>query len=84
MEKSRLISPLHTLTLLYPPIPSPSHTSSHTLTLPYAGVALVTADKALLWTDGRYHLQASKQLDANWTLMKQGEVWGHREIGNWD
>ena len=38
----------------------------------YVGVAMVTTDKALLWTDGRYHLQASKQLDCNWTLMKQG------------
>lgn len=37
-----------------------------------AGVAVVTADNALLWTDGRYHLQASEQLDHNWTLMKQG------------
>ena len=25
-----------------------------------------------VWTDGRYHLQASQQLDTNWTLMKQG------------
>ena len=37
-----------------------------------AGVAIVTADSALLWTDGRYHLQASQQLPASWTLMKQG------------
>ena len=36
------------------------------------GVAVVTLDDALLWTDGRYHLQASQQLDENWTLMKQG------------
>ena len=33
---------------------------------------MVTSDKALLWTDGRYHLQASEQLDHQWTLMKQG------------
>ena len=38
----------------------------------HAGVAVVTMTEALLWTDGRYHLQASKQLDQNWTLMKQG------------
>ena len=37
------------------------------------GVAVVTLSEALLWTDGRYHLQASQQLDHNWTLMKQGE-----------
>ena len=31
-------------------------------------------DKAALWTDGRYFLQASKQLDAScWQLMRQGE-----------
>lgn len=28
--------------------------------------------EAALFTDGRYFLQASQQLDENWTLMKQG------------
>ena len=37
-----------------------------------AGTAVVTLQQALLWTDGRYHLQASQQLDENWTLMKDG------------
>lgn len=37
-----------------------------------AGVVVVTAEQALLWTDGRYHLQASQQLDSNWTLMRKG------------
>ena len=38
-----------------------------------AGVAVVLQDEALLWTDSRYHNEASLQLDANhWTLMKQG------------
>ncbi|KAF8970449.1 Creatinase/aminopeptidase [Flammula alnicola] len=37
-----------------------------------AGCAIVTLDKAYLFTDGRYFLQAGKQLDQNWTLMKQG------------
>ena len=23
-----------------------------------------------MWTDGRYHLQASQEMDGNWTLMK--------------
>ena len=32
----------------------------------------MTASKALLWTDGRYYLQAGQELDANWTLMKAG------------
>lgn len=34
-----------------------------------AGVAVVTPDSAALSTDGRYIIQASKQLDNNWTLL---------------
>ncbi|KAK2000504.1 metallopeptidase family M24 [Colletotrichum falcatum] len=37
-----------------------------------AGCAIVTMDKAALATDGRYFNQASKQLDKNWLLLKQG------------
>ncbi|KAG6866506.1 hypothetical protein C0991_003050 [Blastosporella zonata] len=37
-----------------------------------AGCAVVTPKDAFLFTDGRYFLQAEKQLDKNWTLMKQG------------
>ncbi|ORX77197.1 putative Xaa-Pro aminopeptidase P [Basidiobolus meristosporus CBS 931.73] len=37
-----------------------------------AGCAVVSTEAAALFTDGRYFLQASKQLDNNWTLMKQG------------
>ncbi|KAI0022087.1 aminopeptidase-like protein [Xylariomycetidae sp. FL0641] len=37
-----------------------------------AGTAVVTHDKAALATDGRYFNQASKQLDDNWLLLKQG------------
>ena len=37
-----------------------------------AGTAVVTLDKAALSTDGRYFNQASKQLDENWHLLKQG------------
>ncbi|EZG79401.1 Xaa-pro aminopeptidase [Gregarina niphandrodes] len=38
-----------------------------------SGIALVTKEKAYLWTDGRYFLQAAAQLDgALWTLCKQG------------
>lgn len=37
------------------------------------GTAIITLNKAALWTDGRYHLQASNQLDlTNWLLMKDG------------
>lgn len=37
-----------------------------------AGTAVITASTAALATDGRYFNQASKQLDDNWTLLKQG------------
>ncbi|KAK0094937.1 hypothetical protein PV326_009585 [Microctonus aethiopoides] len=37
-----------------------------------AGEAVVTTNKAVLWTDGRYHIQADQQLDCNWILMKHG------------
>ncbi|XP_067946976.1 xaa-Pro aminopeptidase 1-like isoform X1 [Watersipora subatra] len=38
-----------------------------------AGTALVTMDDQLLWTDGRYFLQAADELDCNWKLMRSGE-----------
>jgi len=38
-----------------------------------AGTAIITSKDALLWTDGRYFLQASQQMDDNWTLMKEGQ-----------
>src|ERR1700744_1227657 len=37
-----------------------------------AGTAVITLEKAALATDGRYFNQASKQLDDNWHLLKQG------------
>uniref|UniRef100_A0A665WQF7 Xaa-Pro aminopeptidase 1 n=1 Tax=Echeneis naucrates TaxID=173247 RepID=A0A665WQF7_ECHNA len=37
-----------------------------------AGTAIVTEQYAAMWTDGRYFLQASQQMDNNWTLMKMG------------
>lgn len=39
-----------------------------------AGTAIVTNNEALLWTDGRYYLQASQEMDENWTLMKEGDL----------
>lgn len=36
------------------------------------GVAVVTLDDQLLWTDGRYFLQAADELDCNWFLMRGG------------
>lgn len=39
-----------------------------------AGTALVTMDEAILWTDGRYFLQAEKQLEGSpFVLYKMGE-----------
>ena len=38
-----------------------------------AGLLLVLQDSAYLWTDGRYYIQAQKQLEGKAiTLMKQG------------
>ncbi|GAA5912693.1 aminopeptidase P family protein [Sporobolomyces salmoneus] len=45
-----------------------------------AGVAIVTHDAAHLFTDSRYWVQASKQLDDNWTLEKVGSD----KVKNWD
>ncbi|XP_074035620.1 xaa-Pro aminopeptidase ApepP isoform X2 [Leptinotarsa decemlineata] len=36
------------------------------------GNAIITLDKAALWTDGRYHLQADEQIDCNWLLFREG------------
>jgi len=30
------------------------------------GICLVTQDKAWMWTDGRYYLQAQKELEEGW------------------
>lgn len=38
-----------------------------------AGTAVVLQDSALLWTDGRYFLQAVNQLSPEWSLMRSGE-----------
>ncbi|CAD5174420.1 aminopeptidase P2 [Musa acuminata AAA Group] len=37
-----------------------------------AGTAVVTKENAALWTDGRYFLQAEKQLSRDWILMRSG------------
>lgn len=37
-----------------------------------SGIAVVTQEAALLWTDGRYYQQAANELDPIWTLMKDG------------
>lgn len=47
-----------------------------------AGTALILKDKALLWTDGRYFLQAEMELSEDWTLMKSGEP-GVLDMNEW-
>jgi len=47
-----------------------------------AGTALITRDKALCWTDGRYFLQASLELSPAWTLMRSGDP-GVPELNDW-
>ncbi|CAO2832723.1 unnamed protein product [Amaranthus hypochondriacus] len=47
-----------------------------------AGTAVVTKDKAALWTDGRYFLQAEKQLSSDWVLMRAGNV-GVPSMSEW-
>ncbi|XP_028770817.1 aminopeptidase P2 [Neltuma alba] len=47
-----------------------------------AGTAVVTKDRAALWTDGRYFLQAEKQLNSNWILMRAGNP-GVPSTGEW-
>jgi Xaa-Pro aminopeptidase len=37
-----------------------------------AGTVVVTAKEALLWTDGRYFVQAEDELTEEWTLMRSG------------
>lgn len=47
-----------------------------------SGNAVVTSKKAAMWTDGRYFLQATMQMDDNWKLMKMGEA-GTPTRGEW-
>eukprot|EP01038_Epipyxis_sp_PR26KG_P007198 gene7198-9823_t len=37
-----------------------------------AGTAIITRNSSLLFTDGRYHNQAEKELPSDWILMKSG------------
>lgn len=47
-----------------------------------AGMAVITQDKALLWTDGRYYQQAMQQLYSNWELMRDGQE-STPMVGDW-
>lgn len=39
-----------------------------------AGTAVVTQNKAALWTDSRYWVQAEREMDCNWELQKDVSV----------
>lgn len=41
--------------------------------LPSTGTAVVTQNKAALWTDSRYWVQAEREMDCNWDLEKDSE-----------
>nr|XP_055034361.1 xaa-Pro aminopeptidase 2 isoform X1 [Misgurnus anguillicaudatus]XP_055034362.1 xaa-Pro aminopeptidase 2 isoform X1 [Misgurnus anguillicaudatus] len=45
-----------------------------------AGTAVITQNKAVLWTDSRYWIQAERQMDCNWELEKDVAI---RSISNW-
>ncbi|ROL51777.1 Xaa-Pro aminopeptidase 2 [Anabarilius grahami] len=45
-----------------------------------AGTAVITQNKAVLWTDSRYWIQAERQMDCNWELERDASI---RSITNW-
>ncbi|NWX59774.1 XPP2 aminopeptidase, partial [Promerops cafer] len=45
-----------------------------------AGTAVVTQDKAALWTDSRYWTQAERELDCNWELQRTTSI---KSMGMW-
>ena len=48
-----------------------------------AGTLCVTADKAALWTDGRYFIQAARQLAGSGIELMRMAVAGTPEIEDW-
>ena len=53
-------------------LPVTDHTPRLPRTQGSAGTAVVTSSEALLWTDGRYFLQAETELGSEWRLMRAG------------
>uniref|UniRef100_A0A4W5RIK5 X-prolyl aminopeptidase (aminopeptidase P) 2, membrane-bound n=1 Tax=Hucho hucho TaxID=62062 RepID=A0A4W5RIK5_9TELE len=54
-----------------------------------AGTAVVTLNKAVLWTDSRYWVQAERQMDCNWELERDVSIssitdWLIREVSDTD
>ncbi|BBN15819.1 Xaa-Pro aminopeptidase [Marchantia polymorpha subsp. ruderalis] len=47
-----------------------------------AGSVIISKDRASLWTDGRYFLQAENQLGPHWTLMRAGTA-GVPSMSEW-
>ncbi len=48
-----------------------------------AGIAVITQEEALLWADGRYHIQAEREIkDNDFQLVKWG-LEGVPEVGQW-
>jgi Xaa-Pro aminopeptidase len=48
-----------------------------------AGTAVVTSDKAALWTDSRYFLQAAEQIDGTDFVLMKDKVEGTPSVADW-
>ena len=48
-----------------------------------AGTVVITADKAALWTDSRYFIQAEEQLKGSGIVLKKLKVEGTESIEDW-
>ena len=48
-----------------------------------AGIAVVTTDKAALWTDSRYFIQAAEQLEGTGFLLMKEKIEGTPTIAEW-
>lgn len=48
-----------------------------------AGIAVVTLDKACLWTDSRYFLQAEKELEGTGFILQKEGISGTPSLQNW-
>jgi len=48
-----------------------------------AGTAVITLDKAALWTDSRYFIQAKEQLDDTGIILQKEKIEGTPSIAEW-
>ena len=44
--------------------------------------AVITTDEAVLWTDGRYFIQAERELSCDWSLVRMGQP-GEPSVTDW-